>query len=217
MRNLLMLLAFVTAFAGVELAPTAAEPAALPKAEDVLPAGEVSKGSLVVNGEGFRYQIPADFKKTDHAGSKSAYTGTDKGMMSDAPMTLWAGREAFAGQLAALVDRETKAVTAKGGKVEMSTLVQLKIAGVLKQEVAQRFRATFPDRIELRVMAVHEKFAYLFHCETPNKPNAWLNVGSDCMIRGVTFHVAPPPGTSPAAARSCSRRRSSRPTCSRGC
>jgi hypothetical protein len=46
-------------------------------------------------------------------------------------------------------------------------------------------------KLDMRVMAVHEKQAYIFHCETALAPGAWANVGSDCMIRGTTLHVAP--------------------------
>jgi hypothetical protein len=174
-------------------APKAAEPAAageLPKAEDVLPSGEVSPGSLVVTGEGFRFQVKPEFKKIEHPKAGFAYHAKIKGIIKEGELTLYVTREPFKGKLAALVARESKRVTDAGGKLGVNTPVKIKIAGAMSD--AHRFRAKGKDTVDLHVMAVHGGFAYIFHCETPNVPMAWPNVGSDCMIRGSTFHVAPP-------------------------
>jgi hypothetical protein len=68
--------------------------------------------------------------------------------------------------------------------------VKIHIAGAMSE--AHRLRAKGKNTIDLRVIAVHAGDAFIFHCETPSIPMAWANVGSDCMIRGATFHVAPP-------------------------
>jgi hypothetical protein len=162
----------------------------LPKAEDVLPAGEVSKGSLVVVGEGYRFQVPPGFKRVDHPSNKSAYRGTVEGLIGKTEVTLYATKEAFTGDLAALIKRETDAVTEMKGKVSMSMPVKLHIAGQLSD--AHRFLVRVNEKLELRVLAVDKGQAYIFHAETPNKNNAWANVGSDLAIRGATFHVSPP-------------------------
>jgi len=170
----------------------AAKPAAggeLPRAEDVLPPGEVSKGSLVVKGDGYRFQVRPEHKRVELEGGQVAYRGTTKGMVKPAELTLYVTREPFDKPLAALVERETKSVTDKAGKVSMSMPVKIKITGALSD--AHRFRAKVGGKLDMRVMAVHDKTAFIFHCETPDVPLAWPNVGSDCMIRGSTFHVAP--------------------------
>ncbi len=163
---------------------------ALPKAEDALPAGEVSPGSLVVAADGYRFQVKPGFKRVDHPRSKAAFRGTLDGILGKAEVTLWATREAFSGDLAALVKRETDAVAAKGGTVAMSAPAKIHIAGALAP--AHRFRAKVDKKIDLHVLAVHNGEAYIFHAETPDQNNAWPNVGSDLTIRGATFHVAPP-------------------------
>jgi hypothetical protein len=156
----------------------------------VLPKGEVSQGSLVVTGEGYRFQVEPEFKKIEHPKGGFAYHAKIKGIVKEAELTLYVTRETYKGDLAALVARETKSVTDAVGKVGISTPVMIHVAGAMSK--AHRFRAKGKDTIDLRVMVVHGGDAYIFHCETPNIPMAWPNVGSDCMIRGATFHVAPP-------------------------
>lgn len=39
---------------------------------------------------------------------------------------------------------------------------------------------------------MHEGTAYTLHCRMPNESMGWTNLGTDCMARGATFHVAPP-------------------------
>lgn len=162
----------------------------LPKAEDVLPAGEVSKGSLVVTGDGFRYQVKPIYKPIEHPKSKVAYKATVAGILGPAEITLYAYKEAFTGDLDALVKRETEAVTSKGGKVLENMAVRLRIAGTLGS--GYRFFAKVDQKLDLVVLGVHEGQAYLFHAETPDQNNPYPNVGSDMMIRGSTFHAAPP-------------------------
>lgn len=113
-------------------------------------------------------------------------------MISDAKLSLWVTKEAFKGDTKALVARETTAAKAASAKVDPPEPSFIHTAGVADTTHAQRFIAHFPDRIELRVMTVNAGNAFILHCETPEAPNAWINVGSTCMIRGVTLHVAPP-------------------------
>ncbi|HZE99001.1 MAG TPA: hypothetical protein VE981_18490, partial [Planctomycetota bacterium] len=166
-------------------------PDALPKAEDVLPPGEVSKGSLVVTGDGYRYQVKTIYKLVDHPRGKPAYQAMVNGIISDAEVTLYASREPFTGDLDALVKRETEKITSKGGKVFEDMAVSLFSAG--SRQSGHRFFAKIDGRVDLLAMGVHDGSAYIFHAETPDKNNPWPNVGSDMMIRGSTFHIAPPP------------------------
>ena len=159
----------------------------LPRAEDVLPKGEVSAGSVVVKGEGFRFQVMPTFKRIAHPKSKVAFRATIKGIIKPAEVTLYVTREPFTGDLAA---RETKSVTDKGGKLWINRPIKAYVAG--KFGPAHRFKGKVGGKVELRVMVAHGGHAYILHCETPDVPAAWPNVGSDCMIRGATFHIAPP-------------------------
>ena len=174
--------------------PPAAEPpkapGELPKAEDVLPPGEVSKGSLVVTGDGYRFQVKPMFKLVDHPRGKPAYQAKVEGIISEAEITLFVVREPFAGDLEALTKRETDKVTAKGGKLQDAMDALVKVAG--KYQSGHRFFARVDGRLDLLVFTVHDGSAWIFHAETPDKNNPWPNVGSDMMIRGSTFHVAPP-------------------------
>ncbi len=165
----------------------------LPRAKDVLPAGEVSGDSLVVTGDGYRFQIPPGLAGNDRPFGV-VYSGTYAGMISDAKLSVWVTKEAFKSDTKALVVRETTAAKAASAKVDPAEPSFITTAGVADTSHAQRFIAHFPDRIELRVMTVNAGNAFILHCETPEAPNAWINVGSTCMTRGVTLHVAPPPG-----------------------
>ena len=168
-----------------------ADPApSLPRAEDVLPRGEVSEGSLVVTGDGFRFQVRPEHHRIADPRSAVVYSGIVKGVLEPAETTLYATRERFSGNLAALVKREANSVVAHGGKLSDNTPVKLHVHGRLAE--AQRFLGTTKDVIEVRIMAVYEGYAYIFHAETPHTPIAFANVGSDLMIYGSTFHVAPP-------------------------
>jgi hypothetical protein len=68
----------------------------------VLPAGEVSRGSLVVSGDGFRFQVTPDYKPVDHPRSSFAYRPTLQGLLTPGVVTLYATREPFSGNLWAL-------------------------------------------------------------------------------------------------------------------
>jgi hypothetical protein len=162
----------------------------LPRAEDVLPQGEVSRGSLVVTGEQFRFQVTPAYTRVDHSRSKLAYRATIEGLLGPGQVTVYATREPFAGDLAALVAREIGRAAAKGGKVAMSTPVLIHVAGSLRD--AHRFYTIIDGVVDLHVLAVHRGHGYVFHGETPALPNAWINMGADLMVRGSTFHVAPP-------------------------
>ena len=162
----------------------------LPRAEDVLPPDEVSRGSLVVTGEGFRFQVRPEHHRIADPRSAVAYRGIVKGILEPAETTLYASRERFSGSLQELVKRETNSAVAHGGTLSENSPVKLAIQGRMGD--AHRFLVATKDVIEVRVMAVHEGYAYMFHAETPRTPNAFANVGSNLMIYGSTFHVAPP-------------------------
>ncbi len=180
--------ATATASATATATPSSAVGSGLPRAKDVLPAGEVSGESLVVMGDGYRFQIPPTL-----AASGTKYTGKVSGMIGDATLTMWVTKEPFAGDVKALAARETKDATSAGGKItESLSPAMMKTAGTMDNSHAQRFVVQLPGRYEMRELTVNHGTAYIFHCETPDVLNAWINVGSDCMIKGTTFHVAPP-------------------------
>jgi hypothetical protein len=169
----------------------AASPELLPRAEDVLPRDEVSKGSVVVTGEGFRFQVRPEYDRITHPSGAVAYRGMEKGVLDPpAEITLYATREQFSGSLATLVSRETKSAVARGGILSLNGRIQIHIEGKLGP--AHRFLIRTSELIEFRYMAVHGGYAYIFHAETPRTRTAMVNAGSELMIRGLTFHVAPP-------------------------
>jgi hypothetical protein len=161
-----------------------------PRAEDVLPSGEVSKGSLVVAGEGYRFQVPSGFEPAKHTASPVAARGVVKGFVRDAPLTIYATVEPFSGDLDALAERTRKAAEQAGDEVKKDQTGLMSVAG--KTATGRRLLVKNAERYLFRVMAVHEGKAYTMHIETPNAENAWANVGADITIRGLTFHVAPP-------------------------
>lgn len=168
-------------------APAAADPE-LPLSENVLPSYEATPNTRVVTGDGFRFQIPASFTRIEHGPGTPAYTGTMAGISGPGSLTLWASSEPFTGTLDALVAREVKAATTGGAPAPALDSVVIQVEGKVKQNYARRMTITFPDRVELRTMSVHDKKAYVMHCETPNV----ANLGSDCITRSTTIHVAPP-------------------------
>ena len=173
-----------------EAPPEPVAPPVLTKAEDVLPAGEVSAGSLVVSGEGFRFQIPPSFAPTSVEGALVAYQGEIEGMISPAKLTLSVSKRAFAGSVDELAAETIERLqTAGGTATQMPGFMQYAGAGTQ----APRVRAKDSTGAEsLYVFNVHEGQAYELRCDIAPHSNAWANVGSDCMIRGTTFHVAPP-------------------------
>ncbi|MGN6104353.1 MAG: hypothetical protein ACTHU0_04555 [Kofleriaceae bacterium] len=167
---------------------SAAAPA-LPRASDVLPADKVGdKDALLVSGDGFRFQIPAGFKSVEHP-SQRAYRGSIKAASGDAELTLWAASEPFTGNLKALVERERAAIGTAGGKAALDGAVLLEIAGKSSNQHAHRLVAEQAGRVDMRILAVHDGRAFVFHCEAPG---AWAQVSADCAVRGATFQVAPP-------------------------
>ena len=175
--------------------PTEATPPAEAEPQlsaDVLPPGEATPKTRVVIGDGFRYQIPETFKKVIHPSDALAYSGTVEGFAGPGKLTFWATSEPFTGDLDALVARETQAATVEGGSPDVGPVMSM-IRDEVKQGYAKRITIKYADKIELRTAVAYDGKAYLHHCETPNVPNAWANVGSDCITRGMTFHVAPPP------------------------
>jgi hypothetical protein len=176
-------------------APPASVEPELPLSADVLPPGEATPNTRVVVGDGFRYQVPETFKKVIHPSDAAAYSGTVEGLAGPAKLTFWATTEPFTGDLDALVARETQAATVEGGSTDPGPVMSM-IKDEVKQGYAKRITIKYADRIELRTAVAYDGKAYLHHCETPNIPNAWANVGSECITRGMTFHVAP--GAAPA-------------------
>ncbi len=163
--------------------------ATLPRAEDVLPADEVSQGSLVVSGDGFRFQIPPTFTPVEVEGAVVAYSGSVNGNMSPTTLTLSVTKAPFDGDLAALVAEKRAEVTASGGTArEMPGLMT--VQGEMASST--RLRATVNGVEHLYVFGVHEGQAYTLQCEIGAGSMPWANAGTACMIRGTTFHVAPP-------------------------
>lgn len=184
--------AATTTTATATAAVATATGAGLPRAKDILPAGEVSGDSLVVVGDGYRFQVPPVFAST----GAGKYTGRVSGMIADTTLTFWVSKEPFAGDTKALVARELDEAKATRATITQAAgPAMMKTAGTMDNAHAQRFVAQFPDRYEMREMTVYKGNAYVFHCATPAVLNAWINVGSDCMIKGTTFHVAPPAST----------------------
>lgn len=175
------------------VASTAASEPELPLSTEVLPSGEATPDSRVVVGDGYLFQIPKDFKRVDLPGGTPAYTGTVKGFGGPAPLTFWAQREPFRGNLEKLTTRETEAATKAGATDVKPSPVMAFVGTEVKQRYATRLTIKTAARMELRTVVVHGGVAYIHHCETPNVPNAWANVGSDCITRGTTFHIAPAP------------------------
>lgn len=169
----------------------------LPLSGDVLPSGEATPNTRVVSGPGYRFQIPQDATREDRGGLP-AYIAMVEGFGSRAPITFWVTTEPFKGELDALVDRETRAVIAEKASEPDVGPVMVQVTDNIKQGYAKRMTVKFPDRIELRTLVVHEGTAYVLHCATPNVANAWANVGSDCITRSTTLHVAPGAPTGPS-------------------
>lgn len=164
----------------------------LPLSSDVLPPDEATPNTRVASGDGFLFQVPKDFTRVDRPDHAVAYSGTLKGFAGPAQVTLWAQVEPFGGALEALVKRESDAAKAAGATAVPDSIV-IVVGKDVKQGYARRLTIKGGDRIELRTVAVHDGKAYVFHCETPNVANAWANIGSDCITRSTTFHIAPPP------------------------
>ena len=170
-----------------------------PLSADVLPRDEATPRSRAVIGEGFHFQIPEGFTRVDHASGAPAYRGEVKGVAGPGRLTFWATSEPFADTLAALVEREGKAARLDGAsEPDVGPVLQL-VAGSVKRDYARRMTLRFPDRTELRTLVVHDGKAYVHHCEAPDGPRAWASVGSECVTRSTTFHVAPPPRRGPAS------------------
>jgi hypothetical protein len=161
-----------------------------PRAEAVLPSGEVSRGSVVVAGDGYRFQVPAGFEPTDHPASDLAAAGEAKGFVANATLVIYATVEPFAGDLEALVERERAAARKASFQISKDVSGSLFVAGAIKG--GRRLVVKSPELVHFRMLATHEGKAYTLHIETPNVANAWANVGTDVIIRGSTFHIAPP-------------------------
>lgn len=164
----------------------------LPTAESVLPSGEVSRGSLVVQESGYRYQIHPELSPVaGHPSGARAFSGQRAGMLGPVTMTVWATSEPFVGTLPELVTREEERARTTGGTVSDSEASMIMVAGSSRRD-GHRFVVGRGDDAELVVLAVHGGQAYVWHCELTGGQNVWISAGSDCMIKGVTLHVAPP-------------------------
>lgn len=171
-------------------APAKSSP--FPRAEDVLPSGEVSKGSVVVAGEGYRFQAPAGSAKSAHPGSSVAAVGTVKGMLgTPAQLTMYVTTEPFKEDVAALAESQRAAAKKAGKRIVEDTGGFMSIAG----RTARGWRLAFAsaDLLEVRSLLVHDGKAYTLHIETPYVEHVWANLGADLMIKAITLHVAPPP------------------------
>jgi hypothetical protein len=151
----------------------------LPRAEDVLPDGEVSAGSLAVIGDGYRFQVKPGFKPVPHAVAKTAYVGTVEGIIAPAELTLFVTRQPFGGDQDALAKRQMDTARARNGKISLE-------GPALN---GYRFLATGEGKLDMQLIAVDNGTGYVFHAQTPDVPNAYANVGSDLAIRASTFRV----------------------------
>lgn len=125
-------------------------------------------------GDGFRFAVPSELAPFDHP-SKTAYRGTHNGI----ELAVWATAESFDGDLPALVARERAAVGTAGGAV---TLEEPAEVGALP---ARRLVAKLGASYDMRLLAVRDKRAYIFHCDTAS-PAA----GPECTARGAAFELS---------------------------
>ena len=154
--------------------------------EDLIPKNELVPGSFVAEGDLFRYQVPIGFKPHGTDG----WQGTVTGAIDDAAITLSASERKFKGDIEALVAAETKDATDRGAKIDLTGPVLVWVAGKVEPTRGRRLLVRFSDRLDYRVLVVRAPNAFVFHCETAD-PEAWKNVGTLCMARGNTFHIAP--------------------------
>lgn len=184
------------ATASATTTPTPTSATDMPKrpelSEDAVPKDEAIAGSMVVDNaaDGYRYQIPVGFRPTADPIS-GPWTGKIKGVTAEATLDIFAARTKFKGDIDALVANETKDITSNGGKIELAGPVLVWIAGRSEPARARRLLGRFDDRLDYRVLVVRAPNAYVFHCQTQSQD--WNNVGAECMARGTSFHVAPPP------------------------
>lgn len=174
-------------------APEAPQAQGLPRAEDVLPSGEVSQGSLAVLADGYRFQVPEGFEpaEVDVEGAEQVYAGDVDGIISPTRLTFYVTHEPFDGDTAAYVaQRKEQLSGVEGNELHDMPPAFMKVAGQGTQGI--RWRVSNQEGIELQQAYVHEGTAYTLHCAIPAQPNGWPNVGSDCMAKGATFHIAPP-------------------------
>jgi len=175
--------------------PATAPAGSLPRARDVLPAGEVSGDKLAVIGDGYRFQVKPELKPVPHPLAGTAYTGSFDTGFGMSTMTVFVTHEPFTGTLDDLAKRQTDATKAAGGTVSIDGLVKVMTEGAMGD--GYRFLAILKDDLDEQVLAVHDGTAWVFHSQTPNVPNAVAFVGSDLAISGATFHVAPRKDTPP--------------------
>jgi hypothetical protein len=171
-------------------APVAAPtPTALPRAEDVLPAGEVSAGALAVMNEGYRFQIRPSLTEEADLPDTRAFRGRLDGMLGPIDVKLLVSREPYSGDLASLVEQQREInVTAQ---VTEDMVVTVMRAGQVTLP-AHRFVFSGTSSVRMLLLAVDGGYSYWFRCELPPEPNAWINAGVDCMTMGATLHIAPP-------------------------
>lgn len=165
----------------------------LPMAADVLPSGEVSQGSRAVLADEYRFQVPDGFAaaEVNVEGAESVYAGDVDGMIRPTQLTLFVTQEPFDGDTRDYASQQKEALGAvEGNEVRPIPGAFMQAAGQGAQ--GNRWRVENDELIEMQQVYVHEGTAYTLHCRMPAQPMGWSNVGSDCMIRGATFHIAPP-------------------------
>lgn len=159
-----------------------------------IPSGERSADNLVVTGKGFRFQVKPDAVAVDVGGGTTGYLFGDTGFDgSSSAIVMWATKTPFKGDLEALMKRESDAARKAGAKVDADGLFfesgGMNIEGKYSLRGGQRAQVTIGDKTELRLIHVHEKAAYVWHCQSPAE--AWRNTKSTCLVLSTTFHVEP--------------------------
>ena len=161
---------------------------------DTIPSGERSDKSNVVTGKGFRFQVPADAIAVDIGGGATGYLFGDTGFDgSKSAIVMWATRAPFKGDLDVLMKRESDAAKKAGADVGADGLFfdtgGIYVEGKYMLRGGRRAELTIGDKTELRMVYVHKKAAYVWHCQSPAA--AWSNTSSSCLARSVSFHVEP--------------------------
>jgi hypothetical protein len=162
----------------------------LPRAQDVLPIKEQLPAALVVSGDGFRYQVPPDARRTTQDGV-TAYVELNEDIVPAVARVFWVTTEKFAGTVHDIANRDHDALLAAGAKnVSSVTNNDGYVAGKPTTSSHLQLGFTAPTRSELRTYAVHDGTAYVMHCATA--PDGWALSAHDCALRGTSLHLNPP-------------------------
>lgn len=165
----------------------------LPMAADVLPPDEVSRGSRAVLADGYRFQVPDGFAaaEVDVKSAESVYAGDVDGSVQPSRLTFYVTKETFSGSTPEYADQRMAQLGQVEGK-EIRSIGHAFMQAAGQQVRGTRWRVENEQGIEMQQVYVHDGTAYTLHCAISNEPMNWLNVGSTCMVKGTTFHVAPP-------------------------